>query len=831
MKTLKCLLAILLLCAIPSLATDLKPRVVIMTDIGPADVEPDDNESAVRLLAYANRFEIEAICTTIGWNCDPYPEDWAVYLDRVIEAYSKDVHNLMKRSGQEVFKSLDEENGKQTLGYWPSAEYIKGRAMMGSRRAGIGVIGDGNDSPGSEQIIRLLNEDDDRPIWVLSWGGSNTLAQTLWRLQQTCTPEQLAAYLHKLRIYTITDQDMQYSMRMQRDYSSHQWMRSEFKDDLLFIWDESAWLNQNELGKQNWEQYASLIQGKGEMGKVYPTYKWGVEGDTPSFLHVMPNGLNDPDRPEQIGWGGYHAYALSPDSVTYAWTNWHAPAKGISDAYEKQFYPDEFRDFTARMQWADTGAGNVNPDLIINGIGGISPITIYALPGQTVSLDASASTDRDGDNIHFNWWTQPEVSEFSIPSLVDAPKTQFGIPEGTAGKSIQIICEAHDDGPFALPAYRRIIVKVLPQAMADEGKITADGLPEYAELTPCDSLRDPLLFIDGKRRVETYADWIDRRAEIATLIQKYEIGQKPSVPRERISPRMAGDTLIVDVTVGGETLTLRSVIEYPSVGQAPYPLMIGTSRICLPDTLFENRPIARMTYHESQVNDYTQWGRTPAGRGNYEFDRLYPDLADNGAYSEWAWGFSRLIDGLQMLGPDVTKIDTNRIGVTGCSYAGKMALFCGAFDERVALVIAQEPGGGGAAAWRVSETLGEVETLSRTDFNWFLESEKELFGSQPELLPFDHHELVGMVFPRAILILGNTDYQWLADPSTLASAQAAYTALWDRYGISDRAGYSINGGHPHCLLPEEQWPEVAAFIDRFLLNRPVITGVRFAPKF
>jgi hypothetical protein len=32
-------------------------------------------------------------------------------------------------------------------------------------------------------------------------------------------------------------------------------------------------------------------------------------------------------------------------------------------------------------------------------------------------------------------------------------------------------------------------------------------------------------------------------------------------------------------------------------------------------------------------------------------------------------------------------------------------------------------------------------------------------------------------------------------------------------------GYSINGGHPHCLLPESQYPEVEAFIDKFLLHQ------------
>ena len=88
-----------------------------MTDIGPADVEPDDNESAVRLLSYADRFEIEGIITTIGWNCDPYPEVWAVYLKRVIDAYEIDVQNLMKRSGQEGFLGIEQENARQKLGY------------------------------------------------------------------------------------------------------------------------------------------------------------------------------------------------------------------------------------------------------------------------------------------------------------------------------------------------------------------------------------------------------------------------------------------------------------------------------------------------------------------------------------------------------------------------------------------------------------------------------------------------------------------------------------------------------------------------------------------
>ena len=108
-KIVTCLLSILLLSSANVLAEEhnssLKPRLVVMTDIGDCDVEPDDMESAIRLMAYADMFEIEAIMTTVGWNCDPYPKEWTQYLDKVVEAYGKDVHKLMLRSKQKDFLS------------------------------------------------------------------------------------------------------------------------------------------------------------------------------------------------------------------------------------------------------------------------------------------------------------------------------------------------------------------------------------------------------------------------------------------------------------------------------------------------------------------------------------------------------------------------------------------------------------------------------------------------------------------------------------------------------------------------------------------------------
>ena len=357
-------------------------------------------------------------------------------------------------------------------------------------------------------------------------------------------------------------------------------------------------------------------------------------------------------------------------------------------------------------------------------------------------------------------------------------------------------------------------------------QFAAPALPAPDQLPVIRELPDPLEGVKG------FADWAKRRSDISHMIQHYGIGTKPTMEDGQVAAHMKGDTLVVYVTVNGHTLRLQSEIRYPKVGKPPYALMMGTSMMALPRQLFEDRPIAIMNFHEKQVNDYGQFGKHHE-RGEHDFDRLYPELSKNGAYSMWAWGLSRLIDGLQQLGPEVTKIDTKHIGVTGCSYAGKMALYCGAFDERVALVVAQEPGGGGAAAWRKSHELTlsgkNLEDIDKTDYHWFMESQKENFrGDSVYRLPYDQHELCAMVCPRALFLLGNHDYEWLADASMVVSAEAA-KKVWERFGIGDRMGWSIVYGHGHCQLPERQFPEVQAFIDRFLLGRKADTkDVRIA---
>lgn len=333
-----------------------------------------------------------------------------------------------------------------------------------------------------------------------------------------------------------------------------------------------------------------------------------------------------------------------------------------------------------------------------------------------------------------------------------------------------------------------------------------DKLPEIA------TLPDPFAWADGSGRSTDFKDWKRHRFEIAHQLQHYELGMKPVTPRDSIEATLNNDTLRVIVHENGEVLLLTAPIKYPE-GNGPFPAIIGIGRStgALPEQLFDKRKIAQITFDFTQVMSHTQ------KRGNEPINRLYPEQTEMGSYCAWSWGISRLIDGLEKVGKK-SRIDLSHLAISGCSFAGKMALFAGAFDERIALTIAQEPGGGGVNAWRVSETLENVETLGRTNYAWFLESMRQFAGKNVNRLPIDHHELAALIAPRALLVLGNTDYEWLAEESNYVSCQAA-RMVWKAFGIEDRMGFSIQGGHMHCMLPKSQYPEVEAFIDKFLLGK------------
>ena len=384
----------------------------------------------------------------------------------------------------------------------------------------------------------------------------------------------------------------------------------------------------------------------------------------------------------------------------------------------------------------------------------------------------------------------------------------------------------------------------------------APVFPSFNQLPIIRPLPDPFRFADGSRDT-SFANWERRRNEIKASIEKYEIGPKPDCSdctitatyTPAVSPSLQG-RLVTVVTRNGKTATLTSKVYLPQgMGNGPFPALIpmvffsfgsAGNYGSLPASVFTTRPVATVEFVHNNVTSYGNPKTTDP------FYQLYPELcagkvavcpagSNSGQYAAWSWGVSRVIDGIVIATQQAVNplpIDVKHLAVTGCSYAGKMALFAGAFDERIALTIAQENGGGGAPAWRVTdeiEPFNKSEDIQRTDKNWFASQMWQFAGVNRYKMPTDHHELMAMIAPRALLETGNTGFLWLSNRSNYISARATQQ-VFNTFGIGDRFGFYIDGGHNHCATLPAEAPVIAAFVDKFMLgDASVNTDVEVHP--
>jgi hypothetical protein len=195
-----------------------------------------------------------------------------------------------------------------------------------------------------------------------------------------------------------------------------------------------------------------------------------VEGDTPSFLHLMPTGLNDPEVPNQVGWGGYFVFGQCKDNATNAYQNHSGSENNVSGKYQRYFYPATFNNFAARMDWAKDGKGNRNPIVAVNGDSSLAIIKLTPEQGTSVALDGSATKDPDGDNLTFKWWILLEAGTYTQDITIEGSDTNratVNVPSDSAGKSFHVICEVTDDGTHNLSSYRRIIFEPTGPAEKD----------------------------------------------------------------------------------------------------------------------------------------------------------------------------------------------------------------------------------------------------------------------------------------------------------------------------------------------------------------------------
>ncbi len=450
-----------------------KQRLIVLTDIG---ADPDDTESMCRLLLYSNVIDIQGlIAVTSVWRPRPEPE----LIRQVIRAYAKVHGNLLKHES----------------GFLP-AETLQALVKHGLAEYGMKGVGAGKDSEGSNWIIRALEQIDDRPLWISVWGGANTLAQALYKLRATRPAAELRRLVARLRVYTISDQD-----------DSGPWIRKTFPKLFYIVspggdYRAATWLGittvvhgiDNTTISNKWLA-ENIQQGHGPLGAAYPDIAYGMEGDTPSWLGLIPNGLSDPEHPDWGGWGGrYELYRPDipvtdpktflagvpiPQETRPIWTNaddnYTPPVRG---EYGRAIHPgkesfkgdkvtiwrwrDDFQnDFAARMDWTTKSYREANhpPVVVLD-----HPAAITVQSGKQFELGAHA-TDPDGDSLTYYWFQYPEAGTFKGSVQMPAEDTSgitLTAPKVSQPQTVHFILRVTDKGSPPLSRYQRVIVTVKP---------------------------------------------------------------------------------------------------------------------------------------------------------------------------------------------------------------------------------------------------------------------------------------------------------------------------------------------------------------------------------
>ena len=436
----KALSLILLFFAIQPVCSQTHTRLIVTTDIGGSD--PDDIQSLVHLMVMLNDVDLEGIISQHAWV--PYGTGAIDVIENVVGAYEKALPNLRIHA----------------TGY-PDANTIRSMVKKGQPQAAMACVGEGKDSEGSEWIIKMVDKKDKRPIWIAAWSGMNTLAQALWKVSHTRSAKDVDKFVSKLRVYDILGQD-----------DAGAWIAKNYPQ-LTYIRNKEVygWPKDDDWYRKN-------VQEKGPLGKVYASRIWATEGDTPSFLYCIENGLNSPEHIDFGGWGGRFSTFKKEniesmdwvkkshlDEMQYAPYLMHGASEEGNGAITR-WAEDIHNDFKARMLWTvtnDYSRANHHPVAVIDNDKSRRIITMTARSGKEILLDAGKSYDPDGDSIVYNWQFYKEPSSYKGNLQFkgrNTPSLRLFVPDDAKGKTIHVILKVADNHTTPLFAYRRVVINV-----------------------------------------------------------------------------------------------------------------------------------------------------------------------------------------------------------------------------------------------------------------------------------------------------------------------------------------------------------------------------------
>ena len=467
MKITKIFLFLLLCAGCVTMAkadTSAKTRVIVTSD-----GEIDDECSMVRFLLYANEWDIEGIITSSSqyhWQGHKWAGD--EWINPYLDAYEKVYPNLVKHDKD-----------------YPSPAYLRERTVLGNVKA-EGEMDE--ETPGSNLIVKvLLDETDNRPVWIQAWGGTNTIARALKTIEEKY-PEKMDYVAGKLRFFFIWEQDSTYQSYIRPHWGKYN-ILTIISDQFItyfYHWKKYLPAEQQQFLVGKWMN-ANVIHNHGPLCSLYKAHENGdfrSEGDSPAYFHVIPTGLRNEEHPDWGGWGGRYVKVrkntwLDPveeEGYVYPEGRWYTSNAWGRTRLKKNIPNDQMlidylrptwhwieplqNDFAARADWCVKPYDEANHAPVVV----VAHDNMNVASGKTVKLSAKGTKDPDGDKLTYKWWQYREAGSYPGDitfSSNGGMKSSFVVPEDAKkGETIHVICEVTDDGMPALTRYARVIITV-----------------------------------------------------------------------------------------------------------------------------------------------------------------------------------------------------------------------------------------------------------------------------------------------------------------------------------------------------------------------------------
>jgi hypothetical protein len=776
--------------ASPTSVPSTRLRYIIETDAGG---DPDDEQSLVRFLLYANEWDVEGIIANRAQARDGEnrnPERTGLGIVRAqLKAYAECYPHLVQHDPR-----------------YPAPSQLFERTVAGYADTDAGV----------NLIIAAVDRADPRPIWFSNWGtdhgsGPSCLKRALDRVLRERGPAAYAQFKDRLRLAS-DDQFGPHTTSI--DPPWHLWVDT-FRPEL----DRRRWYHRfSALTARagGFDLERDVRTGHGPLGALYPTNTthWQKEGDTMSFLYLVPTGLSDPAEPTWGSWAGRYGPREQFPGKPYYWANqtdaWHGSTN--RDNTLLRWAAHLQNDFRARLDWCvkPVDLANHPPRVVLNGVEGLDVLQLRADPGQSLRLDASTSQDPDGQPLQFEWLIYPETGSYRGQVQLEgthAATTTVRIPSDAAGESIHVVVMVTDSGEPPLTRYRRAVITV--DNPARTGSAIAPFFQPPSEFADqYGSYRSPLRFNDGTP-VTQAGDWPRRRAEILAQWQEL-MGPWPPLLHEprleylrqsrrdnftqhrirlEIAPAQTGEGWLLAPEAAGPLPAVLVVYYEPETS-------VGLSGQPLRDFALQ---LARRGFVALAIG-------TPGGNA------WQPET---GAAQCQPLSFHAYVAANCWLAlASLPQVDPGRIGVVGHSYGGKWALFAGALWDKFAAVAVSDPGvvfdesrsnvnywepwylGFDTANQRPARGLPTPENPRTGAYRRMIETGRDL------------HELHALIAPRPFLVSGGSE-----DPPSRWVALNHAVAVNRLLGYTNRVALTSRPAHMPTADSNDQ---IYDFFEHFL---------------